>query len=338
MPHTLVTGANGFVAAHIIDQLVALGHSITGSVRSTSKGQQILDKHPEYKSKVKFVVVSDFTKPGTWDSAFQEADIDYVIHTAAPLLDDPTNTDFDKDFLKPSVHGMTELLQSASKFGKNVKCVVVTGSINAVTTGQDIETRKFNSSEWLPVSIEDARQAQNPYISYCVAKAEAEKALWSYVTTNKPTYSVVVLLPALIFGPPIQPFSSLKKINFSTDQLYSLFNGTYQVLPPTAFPSYIDVRDLATAHISSLTTPAVANKRFLIGGLPFSNKMVIDVLSEMKEFQGKLPEDSGEKVGKVNFTDVAEWNEALGLNLRTPYQTFGETALFLQNLETEMEH
>lgn len=46
----------------------------------------------------------------------------------------------------------TELLKSASKYGKNVKAIAVTGSVNAMTTGQDIETRVFNSGEWLPVS------------------------------------------------------------------------------------------------------------------------------------------------------------------------------------------
>jgi hypothetical protein len=35
----------------------------------------------------------------------KEGGFDYVIHTAAPLLDDPRLRDFEKDFLKPSVDG-----------------------------------------------------------------------------------------------------------------------------------------------------------------------------------------------------------------------------------------
>jgi nucleoside-diphosphate-sugar epimerase len=159
----------------------------------------------------------------------------------------------------------TELLKSASKYGKNVKAIAVTGSVNAMTTGQDIETRVFNSGEWLPVNfpsflghsksltvmqltIEDAIQAQHPYISYCVAKAEAEKAIWKYVETEKPSYTVTVLLPALIFGPPIQPVTNLKKINYSNDVFYSLFNGTYETVPPTSFASYVS--PLFTSHNS----------------------------------------------------------------------------------------
>jgi nucleoside-diphosphate-sugar epimerase len=105
MPKTLLTGANGFFAAHVIDQLIAKGHEVTGSVRSEKKGQEILDRHPEYKGHLDFVLVSDYTASGTWDVAFQKTDYDYVIHTAAPLLDNPQNTDFDKHFLAPSVKG-----------------------------------------------------------------------------------------------------------------------------------------------------------------------------------------------------------------------------------------
>ena len=105
MPKTLVTGANGFVAAHIIDQLIAEGHQVTGSVRSASKGDQILATHPEYKGKLTFVVVADYAVEGTWDATFKDEDFDYVVHTAAPLLDDPANTDFEQHFLRPSVQG-----------------------------------------------------------------------------------------------------------------------------------------------------------------------------------------------------------------------------------------
>jgi hypothetical protein len=45
-----------------------------------------------------------------------------------------------------------ELLKSATKYGKNVKAIVVTGSINAITTGEDVASRVLTSEEWLPVS------------------------------------------------------------------------------------------------------------------------------------------------------------------------------------------
>lgn len=78
---------------------------MTGSVRSLAKGEQIVAGHADYAGKLDFVVVSDYAKAGTWDDAFQKGEFDYVVHTAAPLLDDPGNVDFAKNFLEPSVDG-----------------------------------------------------------------------------------------------------------------------------------------------------------------------------------------------------------------------------------------
>lgn len=120
-----------------------------------------------------------------------------------------------------------------------MKSIAVTGSINAITDGSDIATRVLDSSQWLPLSIADAIKAQHPYYSYCVGKAEAEKAIWKFVKEEKPSFSVEVLLPALIFGPPIHPFTDMKHINFSTDQFYGLFNGENEFVPQTPFASYV---------------------------------------------------------------------------------------------------
>jgi hypothetical protein len=78
-------------------------------VRSPKKGEQILSVHPEWADKLSFTIVSDYTKAGTWDDTFKKHEFDYVVHVAAPLLDDPENVDFDKFFLEPSVKGYNHL-------------------------------------------------------------------------------------------------------------------------------------------------------------------------------------------------------------------------------------
>jgi nucleoside-diphosphate-sugar epimerase len=68
MVHTLVTGANGFVAAHIIAELVSQDHTVTGSVRRTTAGEEVLADHPEWNGKVKFVTIKDYAIKGIWDN------------------------------------------------------------------------------------------------------------------------------------------------------------------------------------------------------------------------------------------------------------------------------
>jgi nucleoside-diphosphate-sugar epimerase len=110
MPHTVVTGANSFVAAHIIEVLLAQGHTVTGTVREASSGEAVLALHPEWKGKVDFALIEDYSNENVWSSIFQKAEADgngfqHVVHVAAPLLDDQRNTDYDNDFIKTSVEG-----------------------------------------------------------------------------------------------------------------------------------------------------------------------------------------------------------------------------------------
>ena len=64
MPHTLVTGGNSFVAAHVINELISKGHKVTSSVRRALSGEQILREHPDWKEHLSFVEIKDYAAPG----------------------------------------------------------------------------------------------------------------------------------------------------------------------------------------------------------------------------------------------------------------------------------
>jgi nucleoside-diphosphate-sugar epimerase len=130
-------------------------------------------------------------------------------------------------------------------------------------------------------------------------------------------------------------------MNYSSNVFYNLWNGSHAEIPPTSFPSYIDVRDLAAAHVRALTEPQAANKRFLIGGEKLTYTDIVRTLaelaeSEIPELQGRLPAESGENE-KVVFAKVEadEGNRVLGLEgtLRTKTETFGDAARKILVLE-----
>jgi hypothetical protein len=106
MTRTLITGANGFVGATMIDECLKAGHTVTGCVRSKKSGADLVAIHPEWDaSKIDFVEVADYTAEGVFDKIFQEGDYDYVLHIAAPMPDNPAYTDFETHFEKPSIQG-----------------------------------------------------------------------------------------------------------------------------------------------------------------------------------------------------------------------------------------
>jgi len=184
------------------------------------------------------------------------------------------------------------------------------------------------------VTKEDARKAQEGFVSYVSSKKEAERAVWDFVETQKPHFGVTVLLPALIFGPPIQPVKSVLALNFSTGLFYSLWNGSYETVPATMFPSYIDARDLAAQHVAALTAPKAKNKRLLVGGAALTFTAIVRTIADLVK-KGELPAEAASKLPKEGDADkdtpvpkieAQEGNEALGVAL-TPFEvTVRDTA------------
>ncbi len=231
------------------------------------------------------------------------------------------------------------LLRSALRNAPTLKSVAVTGSVNASTTGmpEELLAGPITNETWLPITKEQAREMNNAYISYCSGKKEGELAIWDFVKTEKPAFAITVFLPALIFGPPIQAIhGGVKGLNYSSNVIYNLFNGTNAEVPATSFPSYIDVRDLADAHVRALTEPAIANKRLNIGGLSMTYSAMVRALAKVPELQGRLPRESGEDKNVTPARiDAAAANDALRLKLRTLDQTVADAARRILELEKE---
>lgn len=155
---------------------------------------------------------------------------------------------------------------------------------------------------------------------------------------ENPTFTLTVFLPALIFGPPIQPLKvpAVKNLNFSVSLIYGLFNGSSKdKVPPTMFPSYIDVRDLATAHVKALTTGGAKNKRFLLGGAPLDFGKAVGVLEEWGGVKGRLPLGKADEEVVVPKIEAREGNQVLGLKFRTFEETIIDTAKKILELERQ---
>jgi nucleoside-diphosphate-sugar epimerase len=65
-PHTnakvLVTGANGYIAMHVVDQLLKAGYTVRGTVRSTRKIEHLRKTFATHGNKLEIVVVDDIAR------------------------------------------------------------------------------------------------------------------------------------------------------------------------------------------------------------------------------------------------------------------------------------
>jgi uncharacterized protein YbjT (DUF2867 family) len=69
----LVTGASGFIATHIVDQLLLAGYHVRGTVRSKEQIVWTTELFAERHGVGKFsaVIVSDMSEQGAFDDAVQ---------------------------------------------------------------------------------------------------------------------------------------------------------------------------------------------------------------------------------------------------------------------------
>ncbi|KAL7803849.1 hypothetical protein V8C43DRAFT_320454 [Trichoderma afarasin] len=355
MPCVLVTGANGFLAVHLLKQLVEKSFDVIGTVRTDAKAEEVIAAHPEFKDVVKFVCVPHMSARHAYKNIMEETEIDYIVHTAAPVPDSG-GTDFDRDFLIPAVQGNIELLESARLYSKTVKHITVTGSTTSVhNAAEPSKGETLTSNDWNPIEASIAREVQNPRLSYAVSKTLADKAIWEYIEKVKPSFTVSVLLAPLIFGPPIQYLEkdalTTGRANMTTDIFYSLFlnkNAAAKDLTiamgAAFYTAFIDVRDLAALHIRCFQISseiwARSGRLLLAAPEPFLPENVLRILQQkLPDAQERFTSVPAASIGvdgsrQLLKLDDSEARQIFGDGIYRPLeQTVVDTARRLMHLE-----
>ncbi|KAL9044149.1 MAG: hypothetical protein Q9214_002692 [Letrouitia sp. 1 TL-2023] len=69
----LVTGVTGFLASHVVDQLLERGYRVRGTVRNAAKASWVLELYNSRHGSGKFELASipDYTKPEAFTDALK---------------------------------------------------------------------------------------------------------------------------------------------------------------------------------------------------------------------------------------------------------------------------
>ena len=251
-PTVLVTGASGFIATHIIQHLLRTGYAVRGSVHSLKdqqKVQAIWEMCPGPRACSRLLLVqADLLDERCWDTAVEGCS--YVLHVASPtplVRNQPANED---EIIKPAVEGTLSVLKACAK-STTVKRVVMTSSVVAISGA--LRGGHYTEDDWADVS-ED-------YVGpFAKSKILAEKAAWDFVNSLKGdnTLELVVLNPGLVIGPVLcGTFPSSLEIG------RSMLTRSIPMIAKINFP-IADVRDVATAHLLAMTSPAAPGRRIVI--------------------------------------------------------------------------
>ena len=252
----LVTGATGFIAKHVVLELLNAGHRVVGSLRTESRCGEVRDAvQPHLSSaddvdpRLRFVTL-DLNNDSGWAEAMSGVDV--LMHTASPLpMKQPRD---ENELVRPAVEGTLRALRTAHTAG--IRRVVLTSSTAAVThRPPGLEKDDFNESDWSDPSWTGI----SPYTK---SKTLAERAAWNFVENEAPDMQLTAINPCLVLGRPLDDFygTSLRVVE-------RLLRGRDPLLPKVGM-GIVDVADVARMHVRAMTAAGAPGKR-LIGAAEF---------------------------------------------------------------------
>ncbi|MEV0043681.1 NAD-dependent epimerase/dehydratase family protein [Nocardia rhamnosiphila] len=245
----LVTGATGFVAGHVIAELLDHGYAVRGTVRDLAgagRRAHLVDYAARVDGDLEFAA-ADLDRDAGWAEAV--AGCAQVLHVASPFPATPP--DDASELIRTAVDGTLRVLRAAAA-APGVRRVVLTSSIAAIAHGHRDEAVR-TEADWTVVERSPAYQR---------SKTLAERAAWEFAESLPATrgLELVVLNPGMVLGPVLSPETST-----SHEPVRRLLAGAVPGVPRVGW-SVVDVRDLAVAHRLAMETTHAAGNRYICAG------------------------------------------------------------------------
>lgn len=335
MPETvLVTGATGFIAKHIVLQLLNSGHSVRGTLRSPARADEVraaVSPHLTGKAaleRLSFVTL-DLEQGAGWAEAARGCTA--MMHTASPF---PIAQPKDPQVLiRPAVEGTLRALRAAKAAGVG-RAILTSSTVAVLNTPLPGGRETYDERDWSDVNAPTA----TPYVR---SKTLAERAAWDFVAGEGEGIALTVINPAFVLGPPLDD-----NFGSSVSVVRRMLRGKDPMVPKLGF-SCIDVRDIAALHLAAMDQPATAGQRIIGsgGGMWFDEmaralktaypkrriatmvapKIALRLLALFDgEIRSILP-----AVGKMERVDNARAVAVLGRPLRRPEEALLASAEYL---------
>ena len=267
----------------------------------------LLELVPDAKYPLR-LVEADLCKPEAWPNAVHRCT--YVLHVASPVA--LVTTD-EATIVRTAVQGVTNVLQACAEAG-SIKHVVMTSSAVVIMTG----TRGNPANPPDYVYTEKDWAIEDICTGYAKSKLKAEQAAWDFVKKldESQQFEFTVVNPSYIQGPLLSASSG----EVSQEFCLRLLNGSLPAVPDLSY-DFIDVRDVAAAHIAAMENGDANGHRYILSNRIVHLKELSQIIRDEFEPQGyKIASRDLPKVvvwvGKFFSTMMKDLYHSLGKNLK----------------------
>jgi nucleoside-diphosphate-sugar epimerase len=250
----LVTGGSGFIASHLVQQLLEAGDTVNATVRSLNNTDKLKPLHEMQKSfpgKL-HLFEADLLAPDSFAKAMKGCDV--VYHVASPFLMPEKIKDGYNQMLRPALEGVINVLSTVNETS-TVTRVVLTSTVGAIF-GDYIDVLKMENCVLSEAYFNTTSTVDhNPYH---YSKVAAEQEAWEMCRAQD-RWDMVAINPGLVLGPTWSATSDSGSLFLLDELMKGLF---FYGVPDLSFTT-VDVREVAFAHIAAAKT-TTAKGRYIL--------------------------------------------------------------------------
>ncbi|THG00752.1 hypothetical protein TEA_025577 [Camellia sinensis var. sinensis] len=324
-----VTGASGYIASWLVKLLLLRGYTVKASVRNPNdpKKTEHLLALDGAKERL-HLFQADLLEEGSFDPIVDGCE--GVFHTASPVhfsVSDPQ-----VELIDPALKGTVNVLRSCAKI-PSIKRVVLTSSMVAVfcnrkmlTPGLQMDETwfsdplfckesktlaeeaawKFAKENGIDLTVINPGWVIGPLLQptlnatvEVVLNVINEEAAWKFAKENG--IDLTVINPGWVIGPLLQP-----TLNATVEVVLNVINGAKSF--PNASYRWVDVRDVANAHIQAFEIPSASGRYCVVNRVAHFSE-VVKILHELYpalDIPEKCENDAPFQMGNVVVNEKAK--------------------------------
>ncbi|CAL4976756.1 unnamed protein product [Urochloa decumbens] len=309
LPLVCVTGAGGFIGSSLVKELLQRGYVVRGTARNPDDRKNAHLHSLDGAKQRLSLYHADVLDYESLRIAFSLCD--GVFHVASPISDN------DPELMAVAIEGTKNVINAAADMG--VQRVVFTSSYGAVHMNPNRSPDQVvDESCWS--DLEFCLKTKN---FYCYAKTVAEKTAME--EASKRGIQLLVIVPSLTLGEMLQPTLHLGIELF----IASYMKGTKKTYPNTV-SGYVDVQDVARAHVLVYETPAAHGRYLCIGEVVHRSEFI----QMMRELFPQYPittrckDDNAPRAKPYKFS--TQRLQALGMKFTPLKESLHKTVVCLQ--------